>query len=464
MAKALMLLAFGIAQIGAQVALAQVSVPEPPRDVRIDGGTSTGLPAGVTLREIDGGPSYYADHGFSYAVNAGWDDPDFFPIGLWLAPMRSQADADRWKDLNLTAFFTVTGNSNLSLLRSNGFHGVIQAPELPEILAGNGGTLGAETVGLLVYDEPWTVALATDNIKTVANVHQDKRYWYINTTWTWLAYGDIGGVPAPTLLSNLYSTPNGTKRHLDLQSTDIYWFAGGVGVGAYNGALTYGISSMSTDQNNRACHYGDMIDMLREYQRGKSPAPLAVFIENGGPYTENTSGASYIRAAEMNAAVWSTIIHGARYIMYFNHSFAGPGTSNDNLANAYYQSPRNGDALSIYAQTKATNALVRSLASVINSPFADGYVTVSPAPSSRSDFSGFDVMAKRTSTGQFYIFAMPRWSKTLSNQKATFTIKSTGATQVTVVNENRTIPITNGGTQFVDNFETANTVHIYRVD
>ena len=441
--------------------LALAQAPQPPTNVQIEGGTP--LPAGVTLRNIDGGPNYYANHGFTHAVNAGWDDPDFFPIGLWLAGMQTQADADRWKDLNLTAFFTVTANSNLSVLRNNGFSGVIQSGELPEILSGNG-SLGSETVGLLVYDEPWTVAMATDNIRTVANTHQNNRFWSINTTWTWLAYGDIGGVPAPTLLSNLYTTPNGTKRHLDLQTTDIYWFAGGVGVGAYDGAKTYGIGSMSTDQNNRASHYGDMIDMLREYQAGRNPAPLAVFVENGGPYTENSSGASYIRAAEMNAAVWSTIIHGARYVMYFNHSFAGPATSNDNLRSSYYSSPHNGDALSIYHQTKATNALVKSLAPVINSQFADGYVRVSPAPSSQSDFSGFDVMSKRTSSGQFYIFAMPRWSKTLSNQTATFTIKSTGSTRVTVINENRTIPVTDSGTKFVDTFATANTVHIYRVD
>ena len=59
---------------------------------------------------------------------------------------------------------------------------------------------------------------------------------------------------------------------------------------------------------------------------------------------------------------------------------------------------------------------------------------------------------------------MPRWSKTLSNQTATFTIKNTGSTRVTVVNENRTIPVTDSGTKFADTFATANTVHIYRVD
>ena len=305
---------------------------------------------------------------------------------------------------------------------------------------------------------------ATGPIQTTSCTHQNNRFWYMNTTWNWIAYGDIGRVPAPTLLSNPYTTPCGTQRHLDIQSTDIYWFAGGVGVGAYSGAGVYGFSSMTTDQNNRASHYGDMVDKIRAYQAGHYPAPLFQFVENGGPYTEDATGASYMQPQELNGAAWSTIIHGGRGLIYFNHSFGGPAQSNDNLAQTYYRTIQPGQATSIYAQTKATNALIKSLATVINSPFADGYVTVSPAPSTPSDFTGFDVMAKRHSSGQFYIFAMPRWSKTLSNQSATFTIKNTGATQVTVVNESRSLPVTNGGTQFVDNFATANTVHIYQVD
>jgi hypothetical protein len=44
------------------------------------------LPAGVTLKQIDGGPNYYGDHGFTYAHNAGWDSPIFFPIGPFTRP------------------------------------------------------------------------------------------------------------------------------------------------------------------------------------------------------------------------------------------------------------------------------------------------------------------------------------------------------------------------------------------
>src|SRR5262249_54429189 len=59
----------------------------------INGLAMTTLPPGVTLQQIDGGPTYYADHGFTYAVNMRWDDPNFFPIGIWDGTVRTQGDA-----------------------------------------------------------------------------------------------------------------------------------------------------------------------------------------------------------------------------------------------------------------------------------------------------------------------------------------------------------------------------------
>ena len=99
------------------------------------------LPAGVTLRPIDGGSNYYGDHGLAYAHNAGWDNPGFFPVGPFLAPMQTQADANRWLDLGLNTAFNITGNSSISLLASNGLWAIQSSDAL---LPGT----GAETVGL----------------------------------------------------------------------------------------------------------------------------------------------------------------------------------------------------------------------------------------------------------------------------------------------------------------------------
>ena len=68
--------------------------------------TTTQLPPGVTLQQIDGGPTYYASNGFTYAANAGWDNASFFPIGPWLAfPPITQSDANRWIDLGWNTAF-----------------------------------------------------------------------------------------------------------------------------------------------------------------------------------------------------------------------------------------------------------------------------------------------------------------------------------------------------------------------
>ena len=74
--------------------------------------------------------------------------------------------------------------------------------------------------------------------------------------------------------------------------------------------------------------------------------------------------------------------------------------------------------------------------------------------------AGLEVMAKDYN-GQFYIFADTRDPETETNIAATFTLADPNATSVTVVGENRTIPVVNG--EFTDTFATAATVHIYEV-
>ena len=102
------------------------------------GGTSVvdpPLPAGVTLRPIDGGTSYYANNGFTYAANAGWDNPNFFSIGVWLDFLTSQSDANRWHDLSWNTAFALTANSDPSIARANGISVIQSATD--GILPGN---------------------------------------------------------------------------------------------------------------------------------------------------------------------------------------------------------------------------------------------------------------------------------------------------------------------------------------
>ena len=165
------------------------------------------LPAGVTLKPIDGGPNYYADHGFTYAAqcrmgyrllhtdwSCGWHG------------ITSQSDANRWLDLSLNTMFGMTSNTPLSLLRANGIDAVVQHDELSLILANNGGSLGSETVGLLSYDEPSTYQQGVSGpISSTANSVQDGRFWWMNNTLNWIVYGALNGGPSTATRANLYA-------------------------------------------------------------------------------------------------------------------------------------------------------------------------------------------------------------------------------------------------------------------
>src|SRR5262249_54242355 len=158
----------------------------------------------------------------------GWDSPNFVPIGLWLAPLTVQSDADRWHDLGLNTAFGFTANSPLSLMRSNGIWAVEVNQELSTILSNNGGSLGSESVGELSWDEPGTYAQSIyAPLSTTPNSVQDGRFWWTNFTDGWLYWNGISGTPSPgTPAADLFTpvnTPDGTQRHIDDVSVDIYW-------------------------------------------------------------------------------------------------------------------------------------------------------------------------------------------------------------------------------------------------
>src|SRR5208337_2759401 len=443
------------------------------------------LPTGVTLQQIDGGPNYYANNGLTNAVNMGWDNPSFFPIGPWFDMLNTQSDANRWANLGWNTAYTLTSNSNISVAQANNIS-VIQ------YIGDNGASsllpgTGAETVGLMAYDEPSTYQQGVVTpLSTTPNSVQDGRFWWMNNTWNFIVYGGLSGGPdgggtagSAAVLDTPVTTPDGTTRHIDTSSVDVYWFAGAksnssavlywegmmYGQGEYDGLLpgTPTWSPLTPDQGARGSNYGTQIDLERAYTGGSTP--IDAIIEDGGPYTSDTSASTYITPPELNWAVWSSLIHGARGVVYFNHTFAGPAQSDDNLADPYFQTVQPGQTVSMYTQVQNTDALVEQMAPVLNSPTADGYVTVSDPGYENgvtvSDFSGIEVTAK-DDNGQFYILSDTRDSETQTNIPATFTLADKNATSVTVIGENRTIPVTNG--VFTDTFATGASVHIYEVN
>jgi hypothetical protein len=222
----------------------------------------------------------------------------------------------------------------------------------------------------------------------------------------------------------------------------------------------------------RGSNYGDMVDSMRGWFGPTSSAPVCPYIETDDGLLTG-SGVRRITPPEFNWAVWSTIVHGARCLMYF-------GTTSrygDGSTFGFSQTVLPGQATSMYNQAIATDGMVKNLAPVINSPFALNYASVTPAgytfPAPHLVWdNGIDVMTKyytggsySNSTGNFanglYIFSSVRGSETQKNITATFKTADGYTGPVTVVGENRTVQATNG--IFSDTFASASTVHVYEI-
>jgi hypothetical protein len=436
-----------------------------------------GLPRGVTLHPIDGGPDYYSDHGFRYAHKAGWDDPSFFPVGLWYCEISDEEDLRRWRDLSFTASWYGSVSDNMSLLgRHSGIWAIVGEEGTQE-----GSPIGAQTVGLMAYDEPPSMAAWQKAIKTVPNAIQDGRFWWVNFTWDMLYYQGVEpNQTSAQLLRTETPSPSGRPRFIDIMSADIYWFNESQTSGGINEcALLYGPGygkalNLTADQVGRGCHYGDMVDLMRSFQAPPGTRPILQFVENGYSGNEEVQISQFTQPDEMNWGIWSSIIHGARAICYFNDTFAaGPGSAGagfDNFANkAFYDVPHGSQKITIYRQAKLTNRLIKRLAPVINSPTAHGYAKVHPPATVLSESkldSGIECMAKYYAgsgplTNGFYLFCDTRESRSATDILATFTTVDRYSGPVKVINENRTIMAANG--VFTDTFATGATVHIYSI-
>jgi hypothetical protein len=394
--------------------------------------------AGATLRQVDGGPGFYGQ--FSPSLPG---DPSFFPVAVWSESVTKQADVDRDKDAGLNTYLELTTNSTPSLVRDAGMHAI------PTSRAG----VGSETTGWFVSDEvdmwagpgnsPWSGRYPGEGEicvpagercgytvqRTVRKgIPNDRRMRFSN-------YGK--GV-------TFWETDAEASRFVNefqhVLSADNYWFTDdNICSENEGGSLFKRPGHLPPDVCHAAANYGKTIDRLRSLVQPSGSKPVWGFVEVGHPSGEST--APTIEPQQITAAVWGTIIHGARGVIYFNHSFGGPCQTQHALREPCYKDVR--------ASVKQLNGRIKELAPVLNAPFADGVVQGS---------AGVDVSTKWHDEN-FYVLA---GSNQRSAQTATFNAPCVGDATVTVLNEGRTVPITKG--TFSDRFADGNAVHIYRVD
>ena len=387
--------------------------------------TSVASSGKVQLRDVDGGQDYYSL--FSHSLPS---DPSYFPIGVWLESVISQADVDLDKDAGLNLYVTLTANSHLSLVERNGMRAILQQSEWRTNKAAID---SSAVVGWELFDEidmrpgPDRGYTTLENI--LAQLPNDRRIRYNN-------YGK--GV--------LFSQTNGhAKRFVDnfqqVVSSDVYWFTDShVSRGREGGRLLNGGKPLPLTQTWRAANYGYTVDRMRVLSTRRKP--IWNFVEVGWPSTETAEqGGRAIQPAEITAAVWHSIIAGARGIIYFNHSFGGSNRSQHCLRDPAYAAAR--------AAVKSTNQLVTQLAPMLNAPFADNFVDTDSSVRTMAKF--YD--------NKYYVFA---GSKENRASLPTLSLSGVDNGTATVIGENRAIPISKG--RFSDRFADGNAIHIYRID
>lgn len=391
---------------------------------------------GAHLRQVDGGPGYYAK--FARPLPT---DPAFFPIAVWYESVVERHDVDTDMSAGINTYIQLTGSSDMTLVRNAGMHA---------ILNGGNGSEGPEVSGWMIGDEadmwggpgsdtwtgnnpgngdicsPASAKCGYTVMQTLAGrAPADHRARYTN-------YGK--GV---TFWENQAEASRFVNQYQDIVSVDNYWFTDPYICGANEGGLFYDGNELSKAQCQLAANYGRTIDRVRSLVSPAGSKPVWGFVEVGHPGTDGGS----VQPAQVAGAVWSSIIHGARGVIYFNHSFGGPCQTQHALREPCYAAVR--------AVVTTVDSQIKTLAPVLNAPFADGVVKGS---------RGVDVSAKWYN-GHFYLLA---GANTASGGTATFTLPCVGGASVTVLNENRTLPIANGA--FSDRFADGNAVHLYRLD
>jgi hypothetical protein len=448
-----------------------------------------GLPAGVILREIDGGPHYYAHINPASA----WMDRHIM-VGAWLEQPLTRTEVGYDVAMGNNIYWNLAGNPldtkdcggvqpcrvNFDVIRAAGMHA--SAPDVTS-------ESGSETVAYEGTDEPdlnfgpgfsgWD---STSNQSicipsgskcgyTVAHFFYSGRpakYGKLGYPVGWKPI--IQGFGKGVLFWETDAQAAIFLSYSDTISADSYWMTdadldlpsqGGCAL-LSDSAAACGDgagSGLTTAQRALPANYAFNVTRLEQVQAANGPPkPVMVDVETGCPGNNNIC----TKPAASSAAAWHAIIAGARGIIWFQHNFGGPcidfntfydGSNPASRMHNCQQTP--GVTLQdVVANVSAFNHEIERLNSVLLSPFAENYVNTGNADVS--------VMAKY-SHGVFYIFAASGKPATppADNQSVTLKVAGGYSGPVTVLGEGRTLQAVNG--VFTDRFANEDSVHIYKI-
>lgn len=386
----------------------------------------------VSLVEPDGGAGYYAQ--FRDGLPS---DPEFFPLGLWMGSVAAPEEALHERNLGLNLYVDLAAGSRLDFLADGQYaitsrpdplsRGAVLADE-PDMWAGagNGEWTGRYPGQGEICVDPDTGCGYTIQQELDQAVDQDRM--------TYANYGKgVTFWQTDAEASTFVSGPQ------DVVSADNYWFTDPNICGAQEGgAMLEEPRQLSEAECRLPANYGWTVDRVRSLVEPARSVPVWSFVEVGQPSDLGVFDPP--GAAQIRAAVWSSIVHGARGIVYFGHSFGGPCQTFHVLRDC------GADLADSMAEI---NAEVTDLAPVLNAPELDGALQVAGAADAIAKIHGGDLYVVATA-------ASP------DPERVDFSLACARDGDVTVVGESRTVTLAGG--RFTDTFADGNAVHVYRAE
>lgn len=405
----------------------------------------------------EGGPSYWSR--FAKASAAGWTDPNFFPISVFLGKA-DPGHVASLQDAGINLYMGVEHSPDVFPLTNLTNAGIFAMPQQDEWTQAEVGT-NPKAVAWFISDEcdmgyggctgdQYQGLSTQQSFVNKVKSYNDGRFMHAN-------FGN-------GILRTFWSTDtmNQHVQLMDSASADKYTYTSPDVAGIIDGWHD------APDWPNgvpvpRAYSYGWQADQMKRFQSPASPRPIWTFIETAMPYL-GEPGATEITSGQLEGAVWSALIHEARGIAYFQHNGFSSTICTGNYSIV--------ECPSVHAAVKSINAAVQTLAPVLNT---QSYYNATRVVNGFTYYhytfnNGTDTMLK-TYNGSAYIIAglgmrcnntSCTSGTTDSTGSKTFTLPAgvTGTT-VTVVGEGRTLPVSNG--TFTDTFAAEYSHHVYQI-
>ena len=364
-----------------------------------------------TLRDVDGGAGYYR----RWTSNTLPSARTYFPVGVW---METGPNASSLKAYGINMIV----NPVAGVSRDPAVKNVNALDDEVDMWAGPGNAAWTGNFpGQGAICRPSTSSCGY----TIMQAHQ------AGVRPGELRYANYGKGVA--FWQTDFQAAQFVNKYQDVTSADLYWGTDDDLCQASQGGQLIGSgAALSPATCHKPSNYGITVDRVRSLLGGSKP--VWNYIELGHP----GSNGGQMPVSKIRPAVWSSLIHGARGIVYFNHSFGGSCRTQHVLHDC---NP------AIARAVTAINAEIASLATVLNSPSIRGVTTT----------AGLDASARWNGTN-VHVFAMPDRT---TGTTGSITVPGLGSGTARVIGENRTVPVTRG--RLTDGFASANTVHLYRI-